>query len=69
MIDSVFIGFPKINYLDSNDKFDSIANLSNDVQDLSFYWKNSIDIKYLNNNYLGPNVNAVIHYYDKLLDK
>jgi len=33
------IGFPKINMIENNPIFDKIANLSNDVSDLSFFGK------------------------------
>jgi hypothetical protein len=67
IIGNVFVGYPKINYLDSTDKFDKLAILDDNVCDLSFFWKDKIDITYINNNFLGPNVNAVINYYDLLL--
>jgi hypothetical protein len=65
--DNVFIGYPKINYLDCNKIFDIIADFDENKSDLSFYWKDKIDISYINNNYLGPNVDSVINYYYKLL--
>ena len=68
IIDNVFVGFPKINYIDSNDAFDRIANVSEHISDLSFFWKDTIDIRYVNNNYLGPSVHAVIGYYNELLN-
>lgn len=67
IIDNVFIGYPKINYLDSNSIFDQIADINEDRSDLSFYWESKIDIKYINNNYLGPNVTSVMRYYENLL--
>jgi hypothetical protein len=63
--DDYILGFPKINYIEDN-KFDKIANNSINLFDLSFYWKNKINIKYVNNNYLGPSVNHVIQYYNDL---
>ena len=65
--DGVFTGYPKINYIERQDNFDSIADLSANKNDLSFYWKDSIDFKYVNDNYLGPSVSEVIKYYNKLL--
>jgi hypothetical protein len=62
------VAFPKINYLDSEIKFDQIANPDNDCCDLNFFWKENIELEYLNNNFLGPNVAAVLKYYDKLLE-
>lgn len=66
--DNEFIGYPKINVIDYMGEFDKIA--SNDVnkQDLSFYWKDQIKIKYINDNYLGPSLNAVLNYYKTLAD-
>ena len=62
------VAFPKINYLDSQPKFDKIANPDNECCDLNFFWKENIEFEYLNNNFLGPNVASVLQYYDKLLD-
>jgi hypothetical protein len=66
IVDNTFIGYPKINLVEYP-MFDSISDISISRQDLSFYWKDTIDIKYVNNNYLGPNVQAVIDYYNRLL--
>ena len=41
--------------------------MSEDLKDLSFYWKNNIEMEYVNNNYLGPNPAAVIGYYNDLI--
>jgi hypothetical protein len=62
------VGYPKINYIERNEEFDKIANNSNNLQDFSFYWKNVIKINYINNNYLGPSVDAVKGYYNNLFD-
>ena len=67
MEDGVFVGYPKINYVENNSIFDTIADNDNRRSDLSFYWKDRIDIRYLNHNFLGPNVDAVIGYYHRLL--
>jgi len=61
------MAFPKINYLDHDPKFDTIANPSNSMCDLNFYWKDSIEFEYINNNFLGPNVKTAIELYDMLL--
>ena len=61
------IGYPKINMIENNTSFDKIANFSDNIKDLSFYWKDSIEIKYVNNNYLGPNPASVIEYYNDLI--
>jgi hypothetical protein len=69
IINNIFVGFPKINYLDSVNSFDNIASYDDNICDLSFFWKEKIDIVYINNNYLGPNVLSVMHYYNLLLNK
>jgi len=61
------IAFPKINFIENSSIFDTIANMSEDLYDLSFYWKDNIEMEYINNNYLGPSVDAVIGYYNDLL--
>lgn len=63
---NIFMGYPKINYIETDNKFDSIADNSEDKKDLSFFWKDKIDIKYINNNYLGPNLDSVLSYYNSL---
>jgi len=67
IIDNVFVGYPKINYLDSTNIFDKVAKYDDNICDLSFFWKDKIDIVYINNNYLGPNVESVKNYYNLLL--
>jgi hypothetical protein len=67
IINNTFVGYPKINYLDCTDIFDKIADLDENKCDLSFFWKDKIDITYLNNNFLGPNISSVINYYYDLL--
>ena len=63
---NVVIGFPKIGMIENCKAFDSIADLSEHKADLSFYWKDAIEIVYLNNNFLGPDVASVIEYYADL---
>jgi hypothetical protein len=65
--DKKLVAFPKINYLDSEPRFDQIANPDNEYCDLNFFWRENIEFEYLNNNFLGPNVASVLKYYDKLL--
>jgi hypothetical protein len=66
--DHNFIGFPKIPYLEYEDKFDSIATMNQHFADLSFYWKDELKLDIINNDYLGPSGNDVKGYYEKLLD-
>jgi len=64
--DNQCIGFPKINYIDSVNTFDAVADVSYGRCDLSFYWNGEMKIHYLNNNYLGPSVEHVVNYYNQL---
>jgi hypothetical protein len=66
--DNEFVGFPKIGYIDKATIFDNIANFDDNVCDLSFFWKDNVSVKYLNNNYLGPSTSFVVSYYDNLCD-
>ena len=66
MKNNVVIGFPKIGMIENGKAFDSIADLAENKADLSFYWKDAIEIVYLNNNFLGPDVGSVIEYYADL---
>jgi hypothetical protein len=69
MKDTLCVAYPKICYVENCSIFDSVANISAEVSDLSFYWDTSVDMEYLNKNYLGPNVWHVKNYYRELLDK
>jgi FkbM family methyltransferase len=62
-----FIGYPKINVIDSINEYDLIATNDVNKQDLSFYWEGKIEVQYLNQNYLGPSVGHVIDYYKTLV--
>lgn len=62
------IAYPKINYIDSTTIFDRVANNNDALADLSFYWRETINVSYINGNFLGPNVCSVIRYYDNLLN-
>ena len=60
------IAYPKINYIEAEPLLDTISDCSDHIEDLSFYWHDSFAIEYLNNNYLGPSVEAVKEYYKGL---
>lgn len=64
-----FIGFPKLNFIEYFEEFDKVADNSPHRADLSFYWKDTIAVKYVNDNYLGPNMSSVIQYYEALCEK
>lgn len=65
--DGEYIAYPKLNFLE-HENFNNIyiPNSLDDKGDLSFFWENNLEIKYVNNNFLGPSVDAVIGYYKEL---
>lgn len=64
-LEGAFIAFPKINFIEYLTQGDKLVN--SNYPDLNFYWENEIELKYINNNYLGPSISAVKSYYDKLM--
>ncbi len=68
MVDGELVGYPKINYVEHK-KFDAIA-AHPDVEnrkELSLLWEGEIGLKLVNDDFLGPNEEAVMGYYDELL--
>lgn len=65
---SELIGYPKVSFIEYQSFLDQIASVDKNINDLSFYWKDNISIKYVNNNYLGPDENSVINYYKQLCE-
>lgn len=63
-----FIGYPKLNFIEYLHVDEMIKGKEN-YDDLSFFWKNNIEVKYLNNNYMGPRDIEVIQYFYTLLEK
>lgn len=61
------IGFPKVNFIDTEQKLKDISNLDCNIMDLSFFWKNDVIYSIINDNYLGPDIQSVINYYDELI--
>lgn len=59
-----FFGFPKAPFIELDMFFDRIGNHANETNlDMSFYWKSPLKLKIVNDDYLGPSVDAVIGYY------
>ena len=72
--DDTFVIYPKVNYVEREPKFDKIcyptwdAMLADKAEEIQFFWKDSIDYKFMNNDYMGPSDTAVFRYYDGLLN-
>lgn len=64
-----FVGYPKLNFIENDSRFTEVAARSNFKNgELQFFWKNKIDLKIVNNNYMGPTVGHVLSYYQNLLN-
>lgn len=61
--DDFFLALPKLNFIEYVPEFIKIGNPSESLADLSFFWKDEIKFKILNDDYLGPSVEDVLHYY------
>lgn len=66
--DGKFTGYPKINYTEQP-LFDALQNhpRAEEWAELTFWWKLSIDMEIVNNDFLGPTVEDVEGYYNKLI--
>jgi FkbM family methyltransferase len=58
------VGYPKISFIE-NSIFDKNAKMDNN-SNILMYWNEKINIKIVNNDWLGPNPSSVIEYYLKL---
>lgn len=64
-----FIAYPKLNFIETDDRFFKISEKSNfDNLELQFFWKDSISLKIINDNYMGPSVDHVLSYYENILN-
>lgn len=63
-----FIGYPKLNHIEHMDVDPNFLN-KKEYNDLAFFWKDNIQVSYLNNNYMGPDVRSVIGYFRTLLER
>jgi predicted O-methyltransferase YrrM len=64
--DHQFWGYPKLNFLDHDPYFDRFAGPEQTPNDqLSFWWKNAIELQIVNGGYLGPSPSHVMEYYRK----
>ncbi len=66
--DGVYIALPKLNFIEHVRDVIQLGNPSDDVSDLSFFWKDTLEYKVLNDDYMGPTVKHVLYYYGILLE-
>lgn len=63
----VLKGYPKQNFLEYENHLDEIANKHNkNNAELQIFWEDDVDLKIVNDDFLGPSVDAVIGYYKNL---
>lgn len=64
---NIFKAYPKQNFLEYEKHLDDLAQKHNvNNAELQIFWENEIDLKIINDDFLGPSVNAVINYYKNL---
>lgn len=66
--DGLLWGFPKVPFVEIDPFFDQIGNhATNSNLDMSFFWDSRLNLQIVNDDYLGPSVDAVIGYYHDLM--
>ena len=64
-----FIAYPKLNFIDYDDFFDSIARADLSIRDLNFYWEGELNLKIINNDFMGPDSDSVVQMFREGLSK
>lgn len=66
--------YPKVGYIEREPKFDKVCfptwQAMEDAckEEIQFFWKDDIDYRFMNDDYMGPSDDAVFRYYDGLLN-
>jgi hypothetical protein len=60
-------GYPKINYIEQP-HFDALTGIT-DKDELTYFWKDKIGLQVINDDWLGPTVEDVEHYYKQLINE
>lgn len=63
IVDGRFTGFPKVNLIE-HERFDKVKGEENELQ---IFWEGEIGLEIINDDFLGPDNEAVESYYNKLL--
>jgi hypothetical protein len=61
------VGYPKIPATEYMDFLDAIADVAENVKNLSFNWKETIPFREVNDGYLGPTLHHIPVYFEGLL--
>lgn len=65
--DDKLTGYPKINYFE-HEKFDALSRYAGESTELVYFWEGSVNMKLVNDDFLGPDNASVEGYYDKLIE-
>ena len=64
---NVFKAYPKQNFLEYESHLDEIADKhKTENAELQIFWENEVDLKIVNDDFLGPSVDSVKEYYKDL---
>jgi hypothetical protein len=67
MENNVFKAYPKQNFIEHETHLDKIANnYIKENAELQIFWENEIDLKIVNDDFLGPTIDSVKKYYKDL---
>ena len=58
-----FVAYPKLNFLEFYDHSHILDRYDSNINELCFFWKDGFDFHITNNDYMGPNVDAVPPYF------
>lgn len=63
------MAYPKLNFLEHWPLARHIEDPNPHRADFAVFWKDSLDISVINDDYMGPNVQSVLGYYERLVDE
>mgnify|MGYP003645340094 CR=1 FL=1 len=67
--DNELVAYPKLNFIEQDGFLSRLGDNSNDVADLSFFWKDYLSVRFMNDDHLGPGPYAgMAHYLDLNID-
>ena len=63
------VAYPKLNLIDHLNDMDQLVNKRTvDNEELQWCWQDECTLKFVNNDYLGPDLQSVLSYYHELLN-
>jgi len=64
-----FVGYPKLPFLEADSFYDDIARLDLSIRDLNFMWDGDIELKIVNNDFMGPGSSHIVQMFRDGLSK